>query len=140
MIELSTCEEVAPKGARGVFVGLAVFVGGTSEKGVFVKKGVNVGRGVLLGVNSSVGLGVHVAANPSGVTVAVGIWEPRPPGGKILKLEPGLRKTNTKYAPTQAVAINTSIESISHVCMGAPCGLDGFPSKLKSSFIYVAPL
>ena len=72
MMMLSTCEEVAPNGALGVFVGRTVLVGGTSEKGVFVKNGVNVGRGVLLGVNASVGLGVQVAAKPIGVTVSVG--------------------------------------------------------------------
>src|SRR5215207_2307139 len=94
---LSTCAGVpAVNGALGVLVGLAVLVGGTSEKGVLVKNGVKVGRGVLLGVSSSVALGVQVACSPSGVTVAVGVLGPNPPGGKILKGELGVIKIYTK--------------------------------------------
>jgi hypothetical protein len=53
MIVLSTCWAVPLKGALGavgVALGRAVFVGGTSEKGVGEGKGVKVGRGVLLAV------------------------------------------------------------------------------------------
>ena len=60
-------------GARGVGLGRAVRVGGTSENDVGEGSRVNVGRGVLVAVSSNVGLGVHVDCNCSGVTVNVGI-------------------------------------------------------------------
>src|SRR5574342_667599 len=119
MIVLSTCAgEPALKGAFGVLVGLAVFVGGTSENGVLVKNGVNVGRGVSLGVNCNVGLAVHVGCNWKGVAVGVGVFGPSPPGGKILKGELGVIKIYTKYTAMQAVMNSTRRESMSHICMG----------------------
>src|SRR5215208_995908 len=39
----------------------------------------------------------------------------------------------------QAVRINTNMERMSHNCMELPRVLEGAPSKLKSSLIYVAP-
>src|SRR5215213_3456682 len=98
MTVLSTLVADPPKGARGVFVGFAVFVGGTSENGVFVGNGVIVGRGVSVGVNSNVGLGVHVDCNWIGVTVKVGraLLKGPCPGGRKLYCELGLIKISAK--------------------------------------------
>ena len=143
---LSTFEtEIAPNGALGVDVavgGFGVLVGGTSEKGVFVGIDVHVGGGVLLGVSSSVGLAVQVGCNWMGPEVRVGEASIRPPGGKILRFELGKIKTIAKYTPMHAVMTSTRIESISQTPMLEPpddC-LDGFPSKLNSSLIDIAPL
>jgi hypothetical protein len=127
-----------PKGALGVFVGLAVLVGGTRENGVFVGKGVMVGRGVYVGVNSSVGLGVQVDASWIGVTVRVG--GAFLPGGRRLREDAGLIKIIAKYPTRQSVRSKTRIDNISQIWMGADVRLDCVPSKSKSSFIHVTPL
>ena len=70
MLERST--GIEENGALGVFVGMGVLVGGTSENEVGEGSSVKVGKRVGVSVTNSNGVAVHVAGNGTGVTVDVG--------------------------------------------------------------------